>query len=484
MTGKPFLALMGCTLLLARASASPAGDWNFDTLPPPILIDGRFDDWGETEPLVHKEQGLLRSLCLADDADYLFLKVELSSKANLQAGNHITLYLDMDDDPGTGLSKGALGAEAAFTFGERKGWIFSDGDTISIQYETLGLAAAPTMESTVFEIALGWSASEALKNLGFGTNPLRLSITGEASEEAALTATYAPQRLPRPKPISISLEKESPKHLRLVTHNVNRRHFHPEKRDAFSRVYQALQPDILLLQEAYEGTAREILDYFRMAIGPPLSGRWYAYKAGDEATVLLSPFPASSVIPLGNSAAYILDLSAPYSGQLVLIALSLPCCDLDDARQAEADMIMAFIDNLKNGKTLENIQVGTPIVLAGDANLVRKTEQYATLTEGRIQDTLAYGPGSPPDWDGTPFRDLLPYHLQKPMAFTWRGKGFFPGRMDFIFYSDSILKIGRNFVFDTVGLPDEALSRYNLREEDAPNTYKHQPVVADLILER
>ena len=321
----------------------------------------------------------------------------MNRKINLQADNRITLYLDMDDDPNTGLRKGTLGAEAAFTFGERSGWVFSGEDTITIQYETLGLVTAPTMESTVFEIALAWAASEQEKALGFGTKPLRVLIADEAGEEATLTASYEPKRLPRPVRQAISLEKESPMHLRLVTHNVNRRHFHPEKRDAFSRVYQALQPDILLLQEAYDGTAREILDYFRMSIGAPLSGRWYAYKTGEEATVLISPFPASAVVPLGNSAAYILDLSEPYAGKLVLIALSMPCCGLDDARQAEADMIMAFIDNLKKGKTLEYIPVATPIILAGDANLVRKTEQYTTLTEGRIQDTLAYGPGAPPD---------------------------------------------------------------------------------------
>ena len=484
MTGKALLVFVCCAFLQPGAFAAPARSCNLDTLPPGILIDGRFEDWEETKPLAFNDEGLLKTLCLADDADYLFLKVELNRKINLQADNRITLYLDMDDDPNTGLRKGTLGAEAAFTFGERSGWVFSGEDTITIQYETLGLVTAPTMESTVFEIALAWAASEQEKALGFGTKPLRVLIADKAGEEATLTASYEPKRLPRPVRQAISLEKESPMHLRLVTHNVNRRHFHPEKRDAFSRVYQALQPDILLLQEAYDGTAREILDYFRMSIGAPLSGRWYAYKTGEEATVLISPFPASAVVPLGNSAAYILDLSEPYAGKLVLIALSMPCCGLDDARQAEADMIMAFIDNLKKGKTLEYIPVGTPVILAGDANLVRKTEQYTTLTEGRIQDTLAYGPGAPPDWDGSPFRDLLPYHLQKPLSFTWRGKGFFPGRMDFFIYSDSVLEIGRHFVFDTVGLPEEVLKRYNLREEDAPNTYKHQPVVADLILEQ
>lgn len=484
MTGNPLTALLGCSVfLLSVALETVAQSIDQAALSPAIRIDGCFQDWKGVEPLaINERTGLLKTLCLADDADYLFLKLEFTRKVNLQAGNRITLDLDVDDDPASGLRKGRLGVDASFTFGERRGWIFSGQDTLSIQYESLGLVTAPTMESTIFEIALSWPASKELMTLGFGTKPMRLSVADESDGSPPLIAAYIPQRPARPGLPPISLEKEDPTHLRLVTHNVNRRHFNPEKRDAFSRVYQALQPDILLLQEAYEGTATEILDYFRMAVGAPLSGRWYAYKAGEEATVLLSPFPAAAVVPLGNSAAYILDLTAPYTGKLVLIALSMPCCDLDGARQAEADMIMAFIDNLKTGKTQEHIPVGTPIILAGDANLVRRTEQYTTLTMGDIQDTLAYGPGAPPDWDGSPFLDLLPYHLQRPMAYTWRGSGFFPGRLDFIFYSDSVLKIGRNFVFDTVGLPEEVLSRYGLQERDAPDTYKHQPVVADLIL--
>ena len=487
MRNYPKGKLVAWALLLFAIPAYPAEQQSLDTLSPAnIIIDGRFKDWQGIDPLISSvnENGLLQSLRLADDEKYLFIRLEFRRMVNLQSGNEITLYLDMDADAATGLPRGALGADAAFTFGQRRGWIFSGNDTVSIQYESLGLVAAPTMESTEFEIALNWGASREVKVLGFGSAPLKMRITDEETGEASPIVTYRPRRRPHSAPPDINLEKEDANHLRLVTHNVNRRHFDPEKRDAFRRVYAALQPDLLLLQEAYEGMPQEVLDYFRMAIGAPLSGRWYAYKAGEEATVLLSPFPASAVVPLGNSAAYLLDLSEPYSGKLVLIALSMPCCDLDDARQAEADMIMAFIANLKEGKTLDSIPPNTPVILAGDANLVRKTAPYLTLLEGRIHDTLAYGPGAFPDWDDSPFTDLLPLHLQKPMAFTWRGKGYFPGRMDFIIYSDSVVEIGRNFVFDTVGLPEEVLNRYQLREEDAPNTYKHQPVVADLILER
>ena len=94
----------------------------------------------------------------------------------------------------------------------------------------------------------------------------------------------------------------------------------------------------------------------------------------------------------------------------------------------------------------------------------------------------AYGPSFAPDWDNTALADLHPLHFQRPHTFTWRGNSFFPGRLDYVFYTDSVLKIGRSFVFDTVELPLTTLEKYNLREMDAPNTYKHLPLVVDMVL--
>ncbi|MCB0638314.1 MAG: hypothetical protein KDC54_16910, partial [Lewinella sp.] len=155
----------------------------------------------------------------------------------------------------------------------------------------------------------------------------------------------------------------------------------------------------------------------------------------------------------------------------------------DSARQAEADQIMAFVRDLRTPGGAYDVSPGTPILLAGDANLVGYRSQYVTLLEGAIQDEKTYGPAFAPDWDDTALTDLHPPQFQRPFTFTWRGNGFFPGRLDYVFYTDSVLDIGRHFVFDTVGLPAATLARYKLREQDAPDTYKHFPLVVDLILE-
>ena len=456
---------------------------------PAILIDGCFEDWQGRTPLFVQEQAAvspealrLSGLWAADDADYLYLKLVFNNNILLQENNRIILYLDCDDEPHTGKAIGDIGAEVAFAFGQRQGWMLVNGDSLSIEYEALGLVAAPATYTDTFELALQWNASPELERLHFGDGPLRLLIRDEDSGNAMPSVLYQPLRQGRAPLKWPGLEKADSRHLRLVTHNVNRHHLQPDKRDAFTRVYRALQPDLLLLEEAYDGTAEEIRDYFQPALGPSPTGLWLAYKAGAEATVLITPYPVHEIVPLGNSAAYLIDLRPNYPGSLALVALSLPCCRQDIARQAVADQIMAFVRHWRKGSVDGGLAEGTPIVLAGDANLVGYPEQLATLLYGRIQDSLAYGASFSPDWDGSPFTDLCPQQLQRPMTFTWRGKGFFPGRLDYIIYSDSALRIGRNFVFDTVGLPESLLKQYDIREQDAPNTYKHQPVVADLIL--
>ena len=361
-----------------------------------ILHDGKFEDWHGIEPAVTDSPNDaspnmldLSSLWITDDADYLFFRLELEQEILLQVSNGLTLYLDLDDDPKTGQPVHDIGVELAFTFGERRGWFVTETDTI--EYETLGLNIAPTTMGKAFEISLEWNASPELKQFQFGAKPFRLCIADKTGGDVLPSVRYIPKKQTRPPLPTIDFEKEDSSHFRLVTHNVNRRHFHEDKRDAFTRVYRALQPNMLLLQEAYAGTAEEILDYFRLALGESISGQWHAYKAGEEATVLMSPFPASKVVPLGKSAAYLMDLRPFYPTELALIVLSMPCCRQDSARQEEADQIMAFIQDLRSPGGEINIPENTPILLAGDANLVGTVQQQQTLIHGTIQNTAVYG---------------------------------------------------------------------------------------------
>jgi hypothetical protein len=72
------------------------------------------------------------------------------------------------------------------------------------------------------------------------------------------------------------------------------------------------------------------------------------------------------------------------------------------------------------------------------------------------------------------------------MTFTWYGQreSFWPGRLDFIIYSDAVVDIGNSFVLFTPAMSEEVLERYRLERWDATTASDHLPVVGDLILPR
>ena len=43
------------------------------------------------------------------------------------------------------------------------------------------------------------------------------------------------------------------------------------------------------------------------------------------------------------------------------------------------------------------------------------SEQYYTIVNGSISDTLTYGNGGFPDWDNTPLKDQICYFNEKKM---------------------------------------------------------------------
>jgi len=168
-----------------------------------------------------------------------------------------------------------------------------------------------------------------------------------------------------------------------------------------------------------------------------------------------------------------------------------PCCDKEEARQRELDGIAAWMRELvtpggalepAGGPPLEfDLPEGTPIVIAGDMNLVGGARQVRTLTDGDIADEKTFGPSRPVDWDGTPLADARPRVAGDGGVFTWRDSrsSFSPGRLDYVVYSDSVLELRRAFVLETSELTAEELARYGLRPDDTLEASDHLPVVAD-----
>ena len=93
----------------------------------------------------------------------------------------------------------------------------------------------------------------------------------------------------------------------------------------------------------------------------------------------------------------LIDVPDTLGGDVFFINSHLSCCGNDAARQDQVDEMMAWIVQNEG-----NLTVNTPIVYAGDLNLVGYAQQLETLLEGDIVQTQTYGQGGMPDWDGTP----------------------------------------------------------------------------------
>ena len=159
----------------------------------------------------------------------------------------------------------------------------------------------------------------------------------------------------------------------------------------------------------------------------------------------------------------------------------LPCCSNDEDRQKEVDSIMSFIRDARNPGGSVTLSSNTPIVIVGDMNLVGWAQQLETFLTGDIVNENTYGEDFLPDWDGTTIADSMPRHNNTRSVYTWRSEtsSYAPGRLDFIFYTDSVMKIAKKFVLMTSEMTAQQLEEYNLNAGDVSQASDHFPVVTD-----
>jgi hypothetical protein len=153
----------------------------------------------------------------------------------------------------------------------------------------------------------------------------------------------------------------------------------------------------------------------------------------------------------------------------------------DRQRQVQSDANVEWFRDLREPGGEISLEPGTPFVLCGDLNVVGSPQVLDTLISGKVVNQTMYGPDSPPDWDGSPLADLCPLHISAPLACTWRGEepGFAPARVDYVLYTDSVIRAAQSFVLDTSALSDAALAAAGLQREDTNKSSEHLPLVVD-----
>lgn len=468
--------------------------------PDRIIMEGEFADWqnvpvAHSDPLGDPAGGIIDfgRLWITNDENYLFLRLEISGETTFQDFNDITLYIDTDNNAGTGLAIAGIGAELEWTFGDRDGFFRKNGTT-GIYQNDIGIVSAPTVTSTEFEVSLDRSARPDNSNLLFPVDDIRVYFRDKSSGQDELPDvnggvpyTFSDNPLPALPPIPI-VQKHSDA-IRILSYNVlTDGLFEPARQPAFNRILKALQPKIIGFQEIYNHNNSAVINQVEQMLPSAAGEQWYGASFSDN--FMISRYPITSAFGIeGNSGfltngAFLLDLRPEYDSDMLCIVAHTPCCSNDAGRQYEIDAMMAFIRDAKNPGGVLTLANETPIVIMGDMNLVGESQQLRTFLTGQIINTGAFGASFSPDWDGGHFEDLLARHTDLPMTFTWysENSSFSPGRLDFMIYSGSVMEPLQNYVLFTPALPADTLAAYNLLATDAVIASDHLPVISDFRL--
>ena len=452
----------------------------------PIVIDGLFDDWQEVPVTITDPEGDYNyddwaELKITNDDDFIFFKISLHSEETLlQNWNNFYLYIDADRDSLTGHPFRGLGAELAWHFGYRTGQYFEQDGIIDLWQNDITLRQAPTVTSTEFEIAIARGSFVLSDPDSIAVIFSSFYDTGDYMPDSWEGVVYQLDTTVVGPAAPILLEKTG---TRLVTYNtLYTGILEPDRQPKFQRIIQALDPDIIALQEHSEWN--EIGDIISSWFP---EDTWYqGYTFRD--LVVLSKYPIinqANLISSERTMCALLQTDDPINPYLLILNSHFSCCDNDDDRQEQVDELVQVLREWRlNDNGPFDLPEGTPMFHVGDFNFVGYREQIETVTAGNIQDEGNYGSDFPLDWDGTAITDLFSRQTHKRMAYTWRsdGSSFNPGKLDYILYTDSNLSILNHFVLNTLAMPDSVLNEWELEAEDTNEASDHLPRIVDFMV--
>ena len=452
----------------------------------PIVIDGLFDDWQEVPVTITDPEGDYNyddwaELKITNDDDFIFFKISLHSEETLlQNWNNFYLYIDADKDSLTGHPFRGLGAELAWHFGYRTGQYFEQDGIIDLWQNDITLRQAPTVTSTEFEIAIARGSFVLSDPDSIAVIFSSFYDTGDYMPDSWGGVVYQLDTIVVGPAEPILLEKTG---TRLVTYNtLNTGILESDRQPKFQRIIQALDPDIISLQEHSEWN--EIGDIISSWFP---EDTWYqGYTFRD--LVVLSKYPIinqANLISSERTMCALLQTDDPINPYLLILNSHFSCCDNDDDRHEQVDELVQVLREWRlNDNGPFDLPEGTPMFHVGDFNFVGYREQIETVTAGNIQDEGNYGSDFPLDWDGTAITDLFSRQTHKRMAYTWRsdGSSFNPGKLDYVLYTNSNLSILNHFVLNTLAMPDSVLNEWELEAEDTNEASDHLPRIVDFMV--
>ena len=459
----------------------------------PINIDGLFQDW-ENVPILYQDsqndalEADFYNLKVTYDNNFIFIYFNFySDEFLLQNWNDFHLYIDADNDSLTGYDIQGIGAELEWNFGSRNGYKFFNGEQTEIYQNDLTLRIAPTITSAEFEIAIQRECSVLTLNGSQSLNIGKIFISeieggGDflPNELGGVPFSIGEDTIFNPEPIE--LERINENDIRLVSYNTwNEGIIDENRRLNFKRILQAIDPDIIALQEHSEWEQIEniIQSWFP-------DEQWNASWTYND-LVVLSRFSIinDSNMGSGRTMTVLLNTEDEYGKNLLIFNSHLSCCDNDESRQEQVDIFaQEWKEWIVNGIGPFELEYETPFMHVGDFNFVGYRKQVETIRIGDIENENQYGFDFLPDWDLTPILVLFPRHTHKRMGYTWRNdeSSFNPGKLDYIFYSDATIDSGRNYILNTLSMDNSSLSFHQLQSHDTKEASDHLPIVFDIII--
>jgi endonuclease/exonuclease/phosphatase family metal-dependent hydrolase len=462
----------------------------------PIQLDGYFDDWMEVNPLHTDPAGDggtvdFRAVAVANDQDFLYIRFEVTGNVQPDEQQSMELYLDTDLNVATGTAFGGIGAELYWKFGVRSGTFRPAGTNYTVYHDNVGLMMGPTVSSNQFEIALRRNAvpgGDATLMPGPSVRfILRDATSGDLAPNAgSISYTFTAGSDVAP---TLPLGRDAASDIRVMSWNIlSDGIFTASKQPAQNRILDAIDPDVILFCEVWNHDANQTRAQVEIFLPSGAGEQWYAAKV-DDGNVIVSRFPILQTWLVGSSTAYretaaLLDLGPSQPKDLLFIGCHLRCCTDDASRQDESDGLIAFLRDARSAGGVITLPADTPVVIAGDMNLVGWRQQLDTIVTGDIVDNGTYGVDSPPDWDGTPLAVPPSRHPDGRASYTWRSDGstYYPGVLDWIFYTDSALTLHNHYVLETRTMLPATLGATGLQATDIPTASDHAPRVADFTL--
>ena len=463
-----------CSCLIAQNNLSPKA------------VDGIFTDWTTNDFSIDDagdSQALdILKVSVANDAERLYLLLETNQEFDMQDDEDITVFIDADNDPNTGFSRGGIGAEFTYYYGARRGFInLADGSSMQVNHADLGAMSSPTVTSDKFELVLDRSVEANGFSATMGTT-ISILIENDGDGDLVPNVDGGFQYTLNDMPVfesQYNLTKDDD-YVRFMSYNVlNDGIFEASKQAEFEKIFAAMNPDIIAFQEVYNTSNNDIQVLLTQLLPLSPGDAWQVARSNPD-IVLATRFEIEAFDDIdGNAVFLIID---DHGQPIIVYNVHLPCCDNDVQRQMEIDNLLSVLRDKESSSQIGFLYSDdAPTIITGDFNMVGLKQNYDSFIEGDIVDNASYGQDFAPDWDGTVMEDANPYVTGFPGNYTWNNPNgsYHPGKLDFLFYTGSVMEQQNGFVLDTEYLSSTELSSYNLSSNTTTIASDHLPVVVD-----